>query len=76
MIRQIITPTSNTYTLTLPNELVGKKIEVLAFELENSSNQNSSYISANEKAELDNFYNSINLDFSNFKFDRDAANER
>jgi hypothetical protein len=76
MIRQIITPTSNTYTLTLPNELVGKEVEVLAFELENSSNQNSSFNSVNEKAELDNFYNAINLDFSNFKFDRDAANER
>ncbi|MFC4230421.1 hypothetical protein ACFOW1_00860 [Parasediminibacterium paludis] len=72
MIRQIITPTSNTYTLTIPNELVGKQIEVLVFELETSKHT----VVTNEIAELDNFYNAIKLDFSDFKFDRDAANER
>lgn len=34
MIRQIVRPTQNTYVLQLPDELVGKTVEVLAFELE------------------------------------------
>lgn len=33
MIRKIITPTERTVTLTLPDEFIGKEIEVLAFAL-------------------------------------------
>ncbi|MBX2932452.1 MAG: hypothetical protein KF781_10965 [Chitinophagaceae bacterium] len=34
MIRQIVVPTQNNYTLELPDEMVGKKVEVIAFEIE------------------------------------------
>ncbi len=34
MIRQIVVPTQNNYTLELPDEMIGKKVEVIAFELE------------------------------------------
>jgi hypothetical protein len=33
MIRQIIIPTQKTFTIELPEEFIGKKVEVLAFEL-------------------------------------------
>ena len=32
MIREIIKPTSNTYTLHLPNSMIGKTVEILAFD--------------------------------------------
>ena len=31
MIRQIIIPTQNSYLLHLPDNLIGKKVEVIAF---------------------------------------------
>ena len=34
MVRQIIIPASNTNTLNLPDEILGKEVEVLAFELQ------------------------------------------
>ncbi len=34
MIREIVKPEGNTYVLNLPNEMVGKMIEVVAFEIE------------------------------------------
>lgn len=34
MIRKIITPQERTYVLELPEDFVGKEIEVLAFEVE------------------------------------------
>jgi hypothetical protein len=33
MIRQIIIPTQNSYTINLPNEMIGKEVEVIAFEI-------------------------------------------
>lgn len=33
MIRKIITPKERTYTLEIPESLVEKKVEVIAFEL-------------------------------------------
>ncbi len=31
MIREIIVPTENSYILNLPDNLIGKKVEVIAF---------------------------------------------
>lgn len=33
LIREIIVPTSNSYVLNLPDKLIGKKVEVIAFEI-------------------------------------------
>ena len=33
MIREIITPHENQYTLNIPDSFIGKKIEVLAYEV-------------------------------------------
>ncbi len=76
MIREIIMPTSNTYTLTLPNDLIGKEVEVIAFALNTDNTLDVVKDKRLAKKELDNFYNTINLDFSDFKFNRDAANQR
>ncbi len=33
MLHKIVVPTRNTYLLQLPDEMVGKKVEVIAFEV-------------------------------------------
>lgn len=70
LIREIIFPTENTYTLKLPEEMIGKQIEIIAFEI--------------EKVQLDSKKKSIDdikaifkdnlINLSNYKFDRDEAN--
>ncbi len=70
LIREIIFPTENTYTLKLPEEMIGKQIEIIAFEI--------------EKVQLDSTKKSIDdikaifkdnlINLSNYKFDRDEAN--
>ncbi len=90
MIRQIIYPTSNEFTLNLPDELLGKEVEVLAFELEkedvkfrnpNDKGKKSSMIKSEkddvfQRKELDEFYDNFQLDLTHFTFNRDEANER
>lgn len=36
-IREIVKPTKNTYLLNLPDEMIGKTVEVIAFEIEKDS---------------------------------------
>ena len=94
LIREIIVPTSNSYTLTLPDKLIGKKVEVmLAFETDskpdltheekmkrlNESLANlkidlSKIKSDGKVAEIQEIFKDNLVDMSNFKFDRDEAN--
>lgn len=56
----------------LPSEYLNKQVEVIAFQLSNDD-------AKNEKADLDEaikFFDSIHADMSNFKYNRDEANER
>ena len=58
--------------IQLPKEYLNKQVEVIAFEVE----------SINEKVDKKKFndamafFSTLNVDMSNFKFDRDEANER
>lgn len=70
LIREIIFPTENTYTLHLPEKMIGKQVEIIAFEIEKapleSTKKNIDDIKAIFKDSL--------IDLSNYKFDRDEAN--
>ena len=33
LVREIICPTENNYTLRLPDEMIGKEVKVIAFEI-------------------------------------------
>ena len=58
----------------LPGEYLNKQIEVIAFQLGDDD-----ITTAEEKGDLDEamkFFDSIHADMSNFKFNRDEANER
>jgi hypothetical protein len=90
MVRQIIYPTNNEYVLNLPDELIGKQVEILAFELETEDAKHPNLINRGNfgkelndekntsdlKKELDEFYNKFQIDMSDYKFNRDEANER
>ena len=41
MLRQIVVPTQNFFTLQLPSEYIGKQVEVIAFEV----NENTDVVS-------------------------------
>jgi hypothetical protein len=70
LIREIIFPTENTYTLHLPEEMIGKQVEIIAFEIEKTPLES-------QKKNIDDikaiFKDSL-IDLSNYKFDRDEAN--
>ena len=70
MIREIVKPERNTYLLQLPDEMVGKTVEVIAFEIEEN-------IAINPKksiSELRNELDGLTVDMKDFKFDRNEAN--
>lgn len=70
LIREIIVPTDNTYLLKLPDEMIGKQVEVIAFEIEAKP-----VIDMEERRKrLHKSLADLKVDLSDFKFDRDEAN--
>ncbi len=76
LIREIIVPTGNSYLLTLPDEMVGKRVEVIAFELNKDVSVNDeTAIDQNQTvADIREIFKGNLLDMNNFRFDRDEAN--
>jgi len=78
MIRTILKTSKNSLTIQLPDDLVGKTVEVIAFEIdktdpvpvENQSVDKKKLIEAIEKG-LSNY----RKDISGFKFNREEAND-
>lgn len=75
MIREILKPEKNSLTLQLPDDLVGKMIEVIAFSIESSSaagqNQDAEHKVADFKTRMKNFtFNS-----GGYRFNREEAND-
>ena len=70
MMRQIIIPSANNHTFEFPKLYYGKKVilTVLAF--------NETADSFTKAEEARDFFNSIQVDMTGFKFDREEANER
>lgn len=69
MIRQIIIPTENTFLLHLPDSLVGKKVEVIAFSTEDFSvDKNIPDITVKRTIEeAMAFYTKNSVDFTNIE---------
>lgn len=76
LIREIIVPTGNSYTINLPDEMIGKQVEVIAFEIENRSQDADIDLGVREKKieQIREIFKDSLVDLSNFKFDRDEAN--
>lgn len=71
LIREIIFPTENTYTLHLPEEMIGKQVEIIAFEIDKTPKVSKKENSINDIKAI--FKDSL-IDLSNYKFDREEAN--
>ena len=68
MIRTIITVDKNDYTLSLPDDFLGKQVEVLAFVVEE--------VPKNEaEAHHHKTFSALSLDTRGFTFNREEANE-
>jgi len=65
MLREII-------TLLLPEEMVGKTVEIIAFEIEGKKDR----LSTEQRIkEIEDLTKNTRIDLSGFKFDRDKAND-
>lgn len=73
LIREIIVPTENTYVLHLPDAMIGRQVEVIAFDLGKTVEPPMGNAEKMERlrASLDG----LRVDLSGFKFDRDEAND-
>ncbi len=67
-IREIFVPENNKIVLTIPDNFIGKKIEVFATEVKEKKE--------NSKKEKKKTFDAIKLDLTGFKFNREEANER
>ena len=80
MIKETVIPTSTIYPLSIPKDWVGKPVTIFYDEevIERTAIQQNENAELKKKSlgEAKAFFDSIRLDFSNFKFDRDEANER
>ncbi|MDZ7897650.1 MAG: hypothetical protein U5N85_06435 [Arcicella sp.] len=71
LVREIIYPTENNYTLRLPDEMIGQEVEIIAFRVEEKPKKTVS----DKMERLSKSLESLKIDLSNFKFNRDEAND-
>lgn len=67
-IREIVVPESNKIELIIPDNFIGKRIEVLAFEIED--------LSVGIKNKSNRTFTVANVKVEDYKFNREEANER
>ncbi len=72
MLREIITPTQSAVTVLLPEEMIGKTVELIAFEI-GESVPSSTY--EERLARIEAITSKSLVDLSGFKFNRDEAND-
>lgn len=75
MYRQIIIPDKNIYPLHLPDEFIGRQVEVIAFTVNEESSSAQSQSKAKRIEELTKKLENYRVDMNNFKFDRNKAND-
>jgi hypothetical protein len=76
MIREVFTPKKNTYVLNLPDEMVGKTVEVIAFEVGDVKNKiGKPQTSQNLKDIKEKYSRYPIITHDNYQFNRDEAND-
>ena len=68
MIRNILTADKNKLVLPIPDDYIGKQVEVIAFTLDEGGKEQLSRQATT--------FNAVSLDTTNVTFNRDEANER
>jgi hypothetical protein len=71
MLREIIKPKKASFTMRLPEEMVGKTVEVIAFEI---NDEKAIPDKTQRLLKIEELTKSTLVDLSGFKFDRDQAN--
>ena len=75
MIRTILKPNKKSLTLQLPDDLVGKMIEVIAFSIEDSKAATKDASSKEDRIKsLNKSLKKFRINSGGYKFDRDDAN--
>ena len=74
MLRQFIIPSANNHLFVLPEVYYGKKVMVTVSVLNEKIDNKKEYLTKTKEAR--NFFNSLQVDMSEFKFNREEANER
>lgn len=69
MIRTIVVPNNNSFTLLLPDDFLGKQIEVIAFVVEDAIQRSKKKVSFTVLDVTEDMR-------KNYRFNRDEANER
>lgn len=67
-IREIVVPENNKIELTIPDNFIGKRIEILAFEMEE--------FPVNPQNKLNRPFTVADVKVEGYKFNREEANER
>ncbi len=73
MVRTIVTPEDTHIEIEVPKEFIGKRIEVVLTEAAQEEFEN---LLVHSKPKARYAFNAFRADLTNFKFDRDEANER
>jgi len=74
MVREIVKSAKQTYTLNIPDDMIGKTVEVIAFEI--NSDESVLTQPANSSQEILNRYSQYPaVSHKNYRFDRSEAND-
>lgn len=74
MLREIIVPENSLVTVQLPEEMVGKTVELIAFEIDRENISGNKLTKEQRIKQIEDLTRPYLVDLSNFKFDRDEAN--
>jgi len=75
MVREVIQPINNTYTLNLPDEMIGKTVEVIAFEIDMNKNESGVKPLKSIKNIKERYSRYPIISHDSYRFDRDEAND-
>jgi hypothetical protein len=67
MVREVIIPDKNNISVSVPDDYIGRPIEVIAFALDEGNTKTESSSPT---------FDTLKIDTLNFRFNRDEANER
>jgi hypothetical protein len=72
MVRKILVPKKNTVVVELPDDYIGKEIELLMFPINERNNATAQDMTMED---VSAFFNRFDVDMTGFKFNRDDAND-
>ena len=75
MVREIVKSAGNSYTLNLPNEMVGKTVEVIAFEISEEKQNFNIGSKDNLNSIIQRYSQYPPTSHHNYKFNRDEAKD-